>query len=92
MSNWHTYPQSLVRQILKLNIENPDVQYSNRLDIKEASFNITKAMMKFLYTGKVEAEFLEHRGLDLLSAAHKVANLFNFFDALFCINTTLFKC
>jgi hypothetical protein len=58
-------------KILKLNIENPDVQYSNRLDIKEASFNITKAMMKFLYTGKVEAEFLEHRGLDLLSAAHK---------------------
>ncbi|KAG0605186.1 hypothetical protein M758_9G038000 [Ceratodon purpureus] len=58
-------------KILKLNLENPDVQYSNRLDIKEASFNITKAMMKFLYTGMVEAEFMKHRGLDLLSAAHK---------------------
>lgn len=63
----------LVPQILKLNLENPDVQYSNRLDIKEASFNITKAMMKFLYTGMVDADFMEHRGLDLLSAAHKVS-------------------
>jgi hypothetical protein len=58
-------------KILKLNVENPEVQYSNRLDIKEASFNITKAMMKFLYTGMVEPEFMEHRGLDLLSAAQK---------------------
>jgi hypothetical protein len=57
--------------ILKLNLENPDVQYSNRLDIREASFNITEVMMKFLYTGAVDASFLEHRGLDLLSAAHK---------------------
>lgn len=58
-------------KVLKLNMENPDVQYSNRLDIKEASFNVTKAMMKFLYTGMVEADFMELRGLDLLSAAHK---------------------
>jgi hypothetical protein len=57
--------------ILKLNLESPEVKYSNRLDIKEASFNITKAMVKFLYTGSVDAEFLENRGLDLLAAAHK---------------------
>lgn len=57
--------------ILRLNLESPDVKYSNRLDIKEASFNITKAMIKFLYTGTVDAEFLGVRGLDLLSAAHK---------------------
>lgn len=57
--------------ILKLNLENPDVQYSNRLDIREASFHITEVMMKFLYTGAVDASFLQHRGLDLLSAAHK---------------------
>jgi len=58
-------------KILKLNMENPDVQYSNRLDIKEASFNITNAMMKYLYTGMVDTEFMHHRGVDLMAAAHK---------------------
>jgi hypothetical protein len=53
-------------------MENPDVQYSNRLDIKEASFNITNAMMKYLYTGMVDTEFMHHRGVDLMAAAHKV--------------------
>jgi len=71
----HTLTRRLARQILKLNLENPDVQYSNRLDIREASFHITQVMMKFLYTGTVDASFLEHRGLDLLSAAHKVSIL-----------------
>lgn len=62
-------------QILKLNIEHPDAHHSNRLDIKEASFNVTNAIVEFLYTGMVDTAILEQRGLDLLSAAHKVSVL-----------------
>lgn len=58
-------------KILKLNIEHPDAHHSNRLDIKEASFNVTNAIVEFLYTGMVDTAILEQRGLDLLSAAHK---------------------
>jgi len=60
-----------VSKNLKHNIDNADMQSSNRLDFKDASFNVVKAIMHFLYTGKVETHFLESRGLDLLLAAHK---------------------
>lgn len=60
-------------QNLKHNVDNADMQSSHRLDFKDASFNVVKAIMHFLYTGKVEAQFLESRGLDLLLAAHKVS-------------------
>ncbi|CAI5957252.1 unnamed protein product [Closterium sp. NIES-65] len=42
-----------------------------RLEITDASFNVVKAVMEFLYTGHVSREFMGHRGVDLLLAAHK---------------------
>ncbi|GJP35794.1 hypothetical protein CLOM_g20320 [Closterium sp. NIES-68] len=42
-----------------------------RLEISDASFNVVKAVMEFLYSGHVSSEFMAHRGVDLLLAAHK---------------------
>eukprot|EP00250_Pteridium_aquilinum_P001932 c12143_g1_i1 orf=111-1208(-) len=56
---------------LKLNIESMAVLHLNTLELKEISFTIAKAMVKFIYTGSVDHEFMEHRGVDLLQAAHK---------------------
>lgn len=64
-------------QNLKHNVDNADMQSSHRLDFKDASFNVVKAIMHFLYTGQVDTQFLESRGLDLLLAAHKVSILSN---------------
>jgi hypothetical protein len=58
-------------QVLKLNLESAAASYSTRLDLNEASFNVVKAMLAFLYTGEVDHQFMEQRGLDLLLAAHK---------------------
>lgn len=58
-----------------MNIESAGAFFTTRLDIKDASFNVLKTMMHFLYTGEVEEHFMEHRGLDLLLAAHKVGVL-----------------
>ncbi|CAM6074310.1 unnamed protein product [Sphagnum tenellum] len=58
-------------KVLKLNLEIAATSYSNRLDLNEASFNVVKAMVAFLYTGEVDHHFMEQRGLDLLLAAHK---------------------
>jgi hypothetical protein len=55
-----------------LNLESAAASYSTRLDLNEASFNVVKAMLAFLYTGEVDHQFMEQRGLDLLLAAHKV--------------------
>ncbi len=55
-----------------MNLEIAAASYSNRLDLHEASFNVVKAMVAFLYTGEVDHHFMEQRGLDLLLAAHKV--------------------
>ncbi|XP_024529989.1 uncharacterized protein LOC9646710 [Selaginella moellendorffii] len=54
-------------KILKLNIESN----SSRIDMKDASFNIVKAMVEFLYTGHLDASLIEQRGIDLFVAAHK---------------------
>jgi hypothetical protein len=59
-------------KVLKLNLESAAASYSTRLDLNEASFNVVKAMLAFLYTGEVDHQFMEQRGLDLLLAAHKV--------------------
>jgi hypothetical protein len=45
------------------------------LELKDVSFSIAKEMVKFIYTGSVTPDFLEHRGIDLLQAAHKVLML-----------------
>ncbi len=55
-----------------MNLESAAASYSTRLDLNEASFNVVKAMLAFLYTGEVDHQFMEQRGLDLLLAAHKV--------------------
>ena len=59
-------------QKLKLNLEAMAVRHSNVLELKDVSFSIAKEMIKFIYTGSVTPEFFEHRGIDLLQAAHKV--------------------
>ena len=59
-------------QKLKLNLEVMAIRNSNVLELKDVSFSIAKEMIKFIYTGSVTPEFLEHRGIDLLQAAHKV--------------------
>ncbi|CAM6007239.1 unnamed protein product [Sphagnum balticum] len=58
-------------KVLKLNLESAAASYSTRLDLNEASFNVVKAMLAFLYTGEVDHQFMEQRGLDLLLAAHR---------------------
>ena len=59
-------------QKLKLNLEAMAIRNSHVLELKDVSFSIAKEMIKFIYTGSVTPEFLEHRGIDLLQAAHKV--------------------
>lgn len=56
---------------LKLNLERVAACHSNKLELKDTSFSIAKAMVKFIYTGSVDPEFMEHRGIDLFQAAHK---------------------
>lgn len=56
---------------LKLNLESLAVNHLNTLELKNISFTVAKAMVKFIYTGSVDHEFMEHRGIDLLQAAHK---------------------
>lgn len=53
-------------KILKVNFEQ-----SSRLEIKDTSPLVVKAMVHFLYTGIVSSEFMERRGIDLLIASHK---------------------
>eukprot|EP00246_Nothoceros_aenigmaticus_P011391 TRINITY_DN3078_c0_g1_i1.p1 TRINITY_DN3078_c0_g1~~TRINITY_DN3078_c0_g1_i1.p1 ORF type:complete len:357 (-),score=53.08 TRINITY_DN3078_c0_g1_i1:1047-2084(-) len=53
-------------KVLKLNFEQ-----SSRLEIKDTSLSVVKAIVHFLYTGIVSSEFMERRGIDLLAAAHK---------------------
>lgn len=56
---------------LKINLESMALSHSNSLELKDISFNIAKAMVKFIYTGAVDEEIMEHRGIDLFLAAHK---------------------
>ncbi|CAI5457884.1 unnamed protein product [Closterium sp. Yama58-4] len=55
----------------KFELEKAAAVSPGRLEITEASFNVVKAVMEFLYTGHVSREFMGHRGVDLLLAAHK---------------------
>ena len=61
-------------QKLKLNLDSLAIHNSNVLDLKDVSFSITKAMIKFIYTGSLDPEFFGYRGIDLLLAAHKVSS------------------
>ena len=63
-------------QKLKLNLEALAIRNSNVLELKDVSFSIAKEMVKFIYTGSVTPDFFEHRGIDLLQAAHKVLIFF----------------
>ena len=58
-------------QKLKLNLEALAIRNSNVLELKDVSFSIAKEMVKFIYP-----DFFEHRGIDLLQAAHKVLIFF----------------
>ncbi|KAH7302181.1 hypothetical protein KP509_23G060000 [Ceratopteris richardii] len=53
---------------LKLNLEST---HTDNLELKDVSFNLAKAMVKFIYTGSVDQGFMDHRGIDLFKAAHK---------------------
>ncbi|KAH7387368.1 hypothetical protein KP509_16G019700 [Ceratopteris richardii] len=53
---------------IKLNL---DSTHMNKLELKDISFTVAKAMVKFIYTGSVDQEFMDHRGIDLFQAAHK---------------------
>ncbi|CAI6012901.1 unnamed protein product [Closterium sp. NIES-65] len=55
----------------KFELEKAAAVSPGRLEITDASFNVVKAVMEFLYTGHVSREFMGHRGVDLLLAAHK---------------------
>ncbi|CAI5514690.1 unnamed protein product [Closterium sp. Naga37s-1] len=55
----------------KFELEKAAAVSPGRLEITDASFNVVKAVMEFLYTGHVSKEFMGHRGVDLLLAAHK---------------------
>ncbi|CAI5531842.1 unnamed protein product [Closterium sp. Naga37s-1] len=55
----------------KFELEKAATVSPGRLEITDASFNVVKAVMEFLYTGHVSREFMGHRGVDLLLAAHK---------------------
>ncbi|CAI5471490.1 unnamed protein product [Closterium sp. Yama58-4] len=55
----------------KFELEKAAAVSPGRLEITDASFNVVKAVMEFLYTGHVSNEFMGHRGVDLLLAAHK---------------------
>lgn len=57
-------------RVLKFNIETATLLGTKRVEIKEASFTVVKKMIEFMYTGTVDPEFLEQRGVDLLKAAH----------------------
>ena len=61
-------------QKLKLNLEGLAIHNSNVLELRDVSFSIAKAMIKFIYTGSLDPEFIGHRGIDLLQAAHKVSS------------------
>ncbi|BBM98981.1 hypothetical protein MPTK1_1g17760 [Marchantia polymorpha subsp. ruderalis] len=53
-------------KVLKMNLE-----HSSRMELKEASYNITKGLVHYLYVGKVEPHFMQQRGIDLFVTAHK---------------------
>ncbi|KAL3699566.1 hypothetical protein R1sor_017588 [Riccia sorocarpa] len=53
-------------KVLKLNLE-----HSSRMEIKDASYNIAKALVHFLYVGKADPQFMLQRGIDLYITAHK---------------------
>ncbi|KAJ7552620.1 hypothetical protein O6H91_06G062100 [Diphasiastrum complanatum] len=60
-------------KILKLNIEaeNAATSLSSRIELKDASFNIVKIMVRFIYIGKVEPQLMVQRGIDIFLASHK---------------------
>eukprot|EP00897_Mesotaenium_endlicherianum_P008623 jgi/Mesen1/778/ME000110S_11049 len=58
-------------RVLKFNIEDATAMSFARLEVKEASYSIVRAMMEFLYTGSVDPALVEARGVDLFNAAHK---------------------
>ncbi|KAL2652274.1 hypothetical protein R1flu_020402 [Riccia fluitans] len=53
-------------KVLKLNLD-----HSDRMEIKDASYNIVKALVQYLYVGKVDLQFMLQRGIDLYITAHK---------------------
>jgi hypothetical protein len=42
------------------------------LDITEASYNVIRHVLRYLYSGLEDDEFLKSRGVDVFLAAHKV--------------------
>ncbi|CAI7776764.1 unnamed protein product [Closterium sp. NIES-54] len=73
-SVWHLFHPPLLpthTQRFKFELEKAAAVSPGRLEITDASFNVVKAVMEFLYTGHVSREFMGHRGVDLLLAAHK---------------------
>lgn len=56
-------------QIFRLNLAE-----TNRMEIHDTSYNLAKAMVHFLYVGKVDPAFAQHRGIDLFVTAHRVIN------------------
>lgn len=56
---------------LRFNIEPATALMAERLELKEASAPVARAMMGFLYTGLVDPPFMETRGVDLYNAASK---------------------
>ena len=59
-------------QTLALNVESATAFSAQRMELKEASFPVVRAMMEFLYTGNTDPEFIQSRGVDLYKAAHTV--------------------
>eukprot|EP00475_Leptophrys_vorax_P045356 TRINITY_DN9383_c0_g1_i1.p1 TRINITY_DN9383_c0_g1~~TRINITY_DN9383_c0_g1_i1.p1 ORF type:complete len:425 (-),score=37.04 TRINITY_DN9383_c0_g1_i1:257-1531(-) len=57
---------------LKFELDKAAALSPGRIEIHEASFRIVRAIVGFLYTGSVDAAMMEHRGIDLLLAAHKL--------------------
>lgn len=60
-----------VSKKLKMNLEAMAACHSNTLELKDTSLNVAKAMVKFIYTGAVDPEFMGHKGIELFLAADK---------------------
>eukprot|EP00850_Spirogloea_muscicola_P013532 SM000092S24500 [mRNA] locus=s92:351482:353338:+ [translate_table: standard] len=58
-------------KLFKANIEPMTALSAARLHIKDASFPIVQMLIQFIYTGHLDTDYLERRGLDLLRLAHK---------------------
>ena len=59
-------------QTLALKVESATAFSAQRMELKEASFPVVRAMVEFLYTGNTDPEFMQTRGVDLYKAAHTV--------------------